>query len=181
LHYRQQLRFVLLFPKMLAESPARSSKVLSIMLALILSVIARMRLEGKDHASRNHNIVLPASLYWSAECGIADRIVIAHFAAQADGEQYFNWRADINPGAKLSCACALVPRWVALPLDEKFATLRDSIAKSAGNPGRDASIRPELHPKRGHNEDCCQRDDGLRIGRSYAVAGFAYKGKFDRE
>src|SRR6516162_9299069 len=123
----------------------------------------------------------PPPCICSAECGIANRTVIAHFATQADTEENFNWRADIDSVATLSCACALVPRRVALHVGEEFATLPDSIAKSAGDPGRNASVRHKVHPKRRHNEDRCQRADGLLIDRSYAVAGFSYEGEFDRD
>ena len=71
-------------------------------------IASSARLKVQNDATRNHDIVLAASLERSTEIGIAYSVVVAKFPTQADGEQYFNRCTNINSGAKLRRTRALV-------------------------------------------------------------------------
>ena len=124
--------------------------------------------------------MLSASLHPGAKRGIANRIVIAHFATQTDGEQYFEWRADINSGAELYCTRALVTRTVALAVAEELAALPDAVTEASRKPGRNSSSLRELHTHRGHNKDSRQRNNRLEVGRLRAIGWFGNKRKLQR-
>src|SRR5271166_1043076 len=121
------------------------------------------RLEVQDHATRHHDIILAASLDWGAEARVGRCVVVTHFPAEADREPHSNGRADINAGAELRRPSTLIARGVTRAVAKKLTTLRDTVAKTTGDPRRDHCVGGELHAQRRYDKDRGQGYDGLAI------------------